>query len=100
MERSGGKVVELCGFLSIPPVHCLGEVQGLSRNHGGIARTSSHRGIVVDAGGKQGLELQWHLSKIPDTSGQTAVKKLRCSGTAGVFGGMVEASKTGTLPRR
>ena len=27
--NSGGKVVELCGFLSIPPVHCPGELQGL-----------------------------------------------------------------------
>jgi len=27
--RSGGKVVELCGFLSIPLVHCSGELQGM-----------------------------------------------------------------------
>ena len=44
MGRSGGKVVELCGLLSIPPVHCSGDLQGLSRNHGGIARPLSHEG--------------------------------------------------------
>jgi len=66
--RSGGKVVELCGFLSIPPVHCSGELQGLSGELQGLFRMRGnckdslsckelqglhYRGIVVDPGGKQ-----------------------------------------------
>jgi len=65
--RSGGKVVELCGF---PLGGTAGIVKGSWGNGkdsllcGGIARTSLHRGIVVDPCGKQVEHVQVELKHI------------------------------------
>ncbi len=79
MVGSGGKVVELWGFpLFIAEGNCR-DCQGLSRDHrgalqwgicrdsfscGGMARTSLHRGIVVDPWGKQVEHVQGALQHI------------------------------------
>ncbi len=64
MGRSGGKVVELCGFLSIPPVHCSGELQGLSGNCKDSSHEGEWQGFFVMQGNCKGFitgELWWIL---------------------------------------
>jgi len=85
-------VVELCGFLSIPPVHCSGELQGLSGELQGLFRKRGnckdslsckelqglhYRGIVVDPGGKQLEHGQVELKCIKSHYPRRAVQSCR-----------------------
>ena len=56
--RSGGKVGELCGFLSIPPVHCSGELQGLSGELQGLFRMRGNCKDSLSCGGIARTSLQ------------------------------------------